>query len=244
MKSLTLREALFLLLALAVTLIFIRLGIWQLDRHQSRTSRNEAIRRQLAQPPLDLNQADIEGIDPQYRRVEVSGQFDSDRQILLKNRARGGQNGFILVTPLTFPRGNQAVLVYRGWIPAANGNVPDLQPYLVEGEVQVEGIAMPSQEEPSLALLADPTPESPEHPLQLWRVLNIEGISRQIPYPILDYYILSSQPVDRSDPAPLPEPEIDLETGPHLGYAIQWFAFALIAKVGSAIWLRRRGERG
>jgi surfeit locus 1 family protein len=31
-------------------------------------------------------------------------------------------------------------------------------------------------------------------------------------------------------PAPLPEP--DLSDGPHLGYALQWFAFTLVGVVG------------
>ena len=36
-------------------------------------------------------------------------------------------------------------------------------------------------------------------------------------------------------PAPLPE----LTEGPHLNYAIQWFAFATIAAVGYVILVRR-----
>ena len=36
-------------------------------------------------------------------------------------------------------------------------------------------------------------------------------------------------------PAPLPEPT----DGPHLSYAIQWFAFATIAAIGYVVLLRR-----
>jgi cytochrome oxidase assembly protein ShyY1 len=41
---------------------------------------------------------------------------------------------------------------------------------------------------------------------------------------------------------PLPE----LSEGPHLSYAIQWFSFAVVALVGSAILVRRdrRAKRG
>ena len=35
--------------------------------------------------------------------------------------------------------------------------------------------------------------------------------------------------------------EIDLSDGPHLSYAIQWFAFATILLVGYAAYVRSRG---
>jgi surfeit locus 1 family protein len=38
---------------------------------------------------------------------------------------------------------------------------------------------------------------------------------------------------------PRPLPADDLTAGPHLGYAIQWFAFALVGVVGYAILLRK-----
>jgi cytochrome oxidase assembly protein ShyY1 len=39
----------------------------------------------------------------------------------------------------------------------------------------------------------------------------------------------------------VPVPEVS--NGPHLSYAIQWFAFAVIAMVGSTIVFARGGER-
>ena len=43
----------------------------------------------------------------------------------------------------------------------------------------------------------------------------------------------------------MPEPPPELTDGPHLDYALQWFAFATIAVVGYAVLLRRevRDER-
>jgi surfeit locus 1 family protein len=44
-----------------------------------------------------------------------------------------------------------------------------------------------------------------------------------------------TQPGDLPEPAPLPE----LDEGPHLSYAIQWFTFATIALVGYVVLSRR-----
>jgi hypothetical protein len=35
-----------------------------------------------------------------------------------------------------------------------------------------------------------------------------------------------------------------LDDGPHLNYAIQWFAFAVIALVGAGVVIRQRREAG
>ena len=41
---------------------------------------------------------------------------------------------------------------------------------------------------------------------------------------------------------PLPPPELD--AGPHLGYAVQWFSFALVAIVGYTLVLRHQARKG
>ncbi|WP_423916318.1 SURF1 family protein [Candidatus Poriferisodalis sp.] len=43
-------------------------------------------------------------------------------------------------------------------------------------------------------------------------------------------------------PVPLPPPELD--AGPHLGYTLQWFSFALVAIVGYTLVLRHQARRG
>jgi cytochrome oxidase assembly protein ShyY1 len=46
-----------------------------------------------------------------------------------------------------------------------------------------------------------------------------------------------TEPASESQ-APLPAPGIDLSEGPHLGYAIQWFAFGTTAILGGIAWVR------
>jgi surfeit locus 1 family protein len=54
-----------------------------------------------------------------------------------------------------------------------------------------------------------------------------------MPYPIADVYIVQSpDPALPQSPRRIEPPALD--DGPHLSYAIQWFAFAVIAIVGAA----------
>jgi len=52
----------------------------------------------------------------------------------------------------------------------------------------------------------------------------------------------SSQPADAKGLTPIPLPELD--EGPHLSYAIQWFTFSALAVIGWVLVVRKtaRGE--
>ena len=61
----------------------------------------------------------------------------------------------------------------------------------------------------------------------------------QLDYDILPVLIQleSQQPSGNDLPAPIPRPELD--EGPHLSYAVQWFIFSLIAIIGYPLVIRR-----
>jgi surfeit locus 1 family protein len=229
----------FVALIIAVAVVTFRLGFWQLSRYSERKTRNEEIVERLDKPPLDLNVVEKPPEELEYRRVRVEGEFDSEHEILLKNRARQGQPGFHLITPLLISQ-DRAVLVDRGWIPLVDGEKSERGVYQETNHVLIEGIARLSQSEPSWGFLADPVPEVGDSPLETWRLLYIEGIQGQIPYPLLPIYI--AQTNNPASEGPIPEPEIDLSEGSHLGYAIQWFSFTAVAVIGGYYWLRRKQD--
>ena len=66
------------------------------------------------------------------------------------------------------------------------------------------------------------------------RQLDLATVASLLPYPVSRLYLVATQS-DTSKPvglrvARLPAPALD--EGPHLSYAIQWFAFAAIALIG------------
>jgi surfeit locus 1 family protein len=232
----SLRKWSFLLLALLLAAVCIRLGFWQLDRLEQRRLQNEAIKAGLARQPINLNQslgnAELSG----YQRVSASGEFDSSQEILLSPRARNGQPGVHLVTPLILPESNKAILVDRGWIPAEERALPDRGRYEVEGMVTVIGFLQAGGQKTSLFFL-----DSQQDGIQLeWPVLDIPAIQGQIDHQLINWILVQEKELPNQDPQPIPEPEVDLSEGPHLGYAIQWFSFAAIALFGGGYWFWRQ----
>jgi len=111
------------LLVFAGTALCIRLGIWQLDRLEQRRAFNAQFESARAQPPLDLKQTLPEDIsEMEWQAVSVTGEYDFENQIALRNQYYGDQYGYHLLTPLRFA--GTAVLVDRGWIPAEATPLP------------------------------------------------------------------------------------------------------------------------
>ncbi|HEX9676557.1 MAG TPA: SURF1 family protein [Anaerolineales bacterium] len=233
------RTGLFLVLAALTAALFVRLGFWQLARHAERAQRNAALQSSLVRPPVLLPEQGPITEEYGYRRVRATGRFDPSNQILLMNRAYQERPGYHLVTPLLQEGNSPAVLVDRGWIPQEDGTAERLQSYRLDETVSLSGLLLPSQQEPSWSLLADPTPAPGERRLA-WRALSIPTIQQQFPYGLAVLYLEQSEPLAGSGSGPIPAPELGISPGPHLGYAIQWFAFAAIAVGGALFWARRR----
>ncbi len=228
------------LLVLAGTAFCIRLGIWQLDRLEQRRAFNAQVEAMRSSTTLNLNETvptDISAME--WRAVSVSGEYDFEHQVALRNQYNGDQYGYHLITPLHF--NGTTVLVDRGWIPADGNAAPsDWRKYDEAGQVTLTGQIRLGHDKPAFGGIADPefNPENPQ--LDIWNNLNVERITVQIPYPILTVYV---QPVaDQNDLVPpIPsQPVLDLTEGSHFGYALQWFTFATILFVGYPFYLRKQ----
>src|SRR3990172_7506759 len=87
------------LLVFLGTALCIRLGIWQLDRLAGRRAFNAQFESMRALPALDLNQERPDSIaEMEWRSVEVTGEYDFENQIGLRNQYYGDQYGYHLWT--------------------------------------------------------------------------------------------------------------------------------------------------
>jgi surfeit locus 1 family protein len=227
------------ILVLLGSALCARLGVWQLDRLTQRRAFNNQVITMRAMPPLDLNSEDAAGIEKmEWRAVTFSGEYDFENQVAIRNQYNGNEYGYHLITPL-LSRGT-AVLVDRGWIPADGNSTPaDWRKYDEPGEVTVTGQIRLGQTKPALGGVADALPADGS-PLWVWNNGDIEKIVLQLPYPALKVYIQpNANPEDTIPPIPY-QPTVELTEGPHMGYALQWFAFATILFVGYPFYLRKQ----
>jgi surfeit locus 1 family protein len=227
------------LLVFLGTAVCARLGIWQLDRLEQRRAFNTQVESMRAAEPLDLNNELPENVSTmEWRAVTVTGEYDFENQVALRNQYNGDQYGYHLVTPLLF--NGTAVLVDRGFIPADGNSAPaDWRVYDEEGTVTVIGQIRLGQVKPAFGGVADALPENGEM-LFVWNNLNLEQIAAQLEFSILDVYIQPNVEIGDTIP-PIPfQPVVEITEGSHFGYALQWFAFVTILFVGYPFYLRKQ----
>jgi surfeit locus 1 family protein len=219
------RGLLTTLVVVAGVLFLCRLGFWQLDRHQQRAELNALIETQMALPAVPFDPAaSPTALD--YRRVALVGVFDPAQEVLLRNRSYNGATGYHVLTPLRLA-GGEALLVDRGWVPLSADQPGELARYAPPaGEVRVEGIARRSQR--GSGGPQDP-PFSAERPrLNAWFRVDTERIAQQSGYELLPVFVQQQPGTEPPAAPPIPMAVESLGLGSHLGYAIQWFSFALI----------------
>lgn len=209
-------------LVTVATTAFTLLGFWQLDRLRERRAEIALIEERLGAPPVAYS-----GVEEPYRHVTVTGRYRTT-SVLLRNRTYEGQNGLHVLTPLTYDGG--VVLVDRGWIP--RGVDPPEPP---PETVTVDGVVRRSQTPSRIG------PKDPESgPLDEVYWVDLERLSPVFGVDLGDRYIELRSEEPTVEPSPIPSTDPTLDEGPHLSYAVQWFAFAGIALAGYVVLLRRK----
>lgn len=234
------------LLVMAGTVVLVRLGIWQLDRLEQRRAFNAHYTQVMAMDRLVFEATpdfDLTGMD--YRAAQVTGIFDFEHQVALRNRYHDSVYGYNLLTPLVFSDGS-AILVDRGWIPAqGNESASDWRKYDQPGVQTLSGILRLGQAKPEMGGVPDPELAEGQTRLEFWNIVNLERIDSQIPYPILPVFF-QPDPLEADTVPPIipARSEIEISEGPHFGYALQWFTFAAMLFFGYPFFLRKQLSEG
>ena len=211
------------LLAIVATVIavsvFSYLAVWQLGRAEERKYLRDEIMQRLSQPVSEFAALAIELESDRYKRYRLEGEFLNTHQVLLDNVVRHGQAGYEVITPFKNANGG-IILVNRGWLAAGNDRrvLPDIQVGTQQQQIVV------SLDKPRSAPVVGARPvESGNR----WNYLDIEFYRQQTGLSVPDYLLLLSP--DSGSGYERSLPEVEDKSGMHIGYAIQWGAFALIA---------------
>lgn len=236
----TLRQPKWIIAGAVVLLlaaVFVRLGIWQLDRHEERQAENALGQSRIAAPPATLESllreagGDLASI--QYRRVFADGVFDVDSEVLIRSQVDLGSAGFHVITPLVL-NDETAVLVNRGWVPLTMDSTPvDAAPE--DGNVTVDGWVQLSASRPPLGAV------EPEGEIDVFNRVDVDRIGQQLTHQLVPLYVVET---GGRDVIPRPQRLPDFsDDGPHLAYAIQWFGFALTGVAGFLLLARKSQSR-
>jgi surfeit locus 1 family protein len=237
----TLRKWIITIAALSAAAIFISFGLWQLRRLDTRQAQNSLLASRRFAPEIELDALPSDTALARFRRVRLRGALDYDNEIVHTLRGRGGSPGVNILTPLRRAGNDTAVLVNRGWVYAPDGITVDTKPWREADSIDADGFV---DVFPTSGPFAPPNPERP----RAFRRLDRAALSKLMPYPIANYYVVltdsttSSAPALGKTPASNVPPRVQpapLDEGPHRNYAVQWFSFAAISIIGLVILLRR-----
>ena len=205
------------LVVLALLLLLLALGAWQLSRADEKRellALHEA--RRLA-APVTVDQLERRQ-DRAYVRVRLHGSFDAEHGLLLDNRIRGGQAGVEVLQPFYDQASGLWLLLNRGWLPWPDRR---MAPTFAtpEGPLSLTAWAYVPLGEPFLLQQAQAAQGWPllitqVEPQALWQRLGRAGLPQEL----------------RLEPGPaafqVDWPVVAMSPDKHLGYAVQWFALA------------------
>ncbi len=217
----------------------VALGVWQLQRLAWKEALVARIERQLAGAPGALPPvADwprLRREADEYRRVQVQGRWDPQRQALVRASTVLG-SGYWVLTPLQQADGSW-VLVNRGFVPnALKAQVP---PPAADGPLP--GLLRLSEPGGSLLQANDPAADR-------WYGRDVAAIAaaRGLRGPVAPYFVdLQAAPGTPPDTWPRPGLTVLQFPNHHLQYALTWFALAGLVGVAFGILLahERRQRR-
>jgi surfeit locus 1 family protein len=211
-----------------LTPLFIGLGVWQLDRAEQKRNLAQTLETRRKQPAVFISANLPLAEQLAYRQVIATGHFLADKTVLIENRKHQGSTGLHVITPLQLADSDQLVLVNRGWISRQQAADPTRIP-TPAGELTITGQAsIPEPPALALELRIEPDELAPH-----WPYLTLAHYTAWSGQPVLPFLILQAPADDSGFVRQWPAPQAD--DSMHIGYALQWFAFALIALL---IWLR------
>ena len=197
-------------------IVFVFLGIWQIERAAHKEGLLQAFNAEQESPPIRLTSQ-----SPDWSRVFVDGIFDSSRQILIDNQIHKGKVGYKIFTPFRFDD-NKIVLVDRGWIAQAQSrsDLPQLQ--ILEKKSRI----IATVTSPEQGVLAGSELLTNEWP-RVSQTKAVEVIASAFKEPILDIVLVldpgSSQITEFIQIKPFAITPVK-----HYGYAMQWFTMSIV----------------
>ena len=241
----SLRRLLLNSAVLLAVVAMVTAGFWQLHRLSERRDRNDTITSRTQLPVVEVEDLVVGGDgyevggDVEFRSVWAVGVYQTEGQVLIRNRTYQGSAGYWVLTPLRLHSGS-VVAVNRGWIPHGTGTGASSAGFApATGEVEVVGLVRSTV---TAAGLQQPDPSSGV--LSEMARPDLARLSQQIDSPLLPVYVQLQTQAPPPGDLPVPVPPPDLGEGSHLAYAVQWFVFATITLVGYPLILRRLGRPG
>ncbi len=200
--------------------LFSALGTWQVFRALEKQQLQQEMQQKLQQPPYVLNNNPDSIEKRKFTNVEVTGYFDKKGEILIDNIKQDGKAGYHVLTPLKLANSDRVIIINRGWIPLGRDRriLPNIETPATK--VRVKGMLAPPRSKPPLILGKLDTSS------RVWLYYDTDAYAKKFNYRLLPLVVLQDK--DDANGFVRKWPKYDAKVSMHVGYAIQWYVFALI----------------
>lgn len=220
---------------------FAVLAPWQLGKNTDNSARNKLIEASLKADPVPLSEIYSDGrtaaeTDDEWRRVQVTGHYVADEQVLVRLRSVNADPVFEVVAPFVTDEG-QAILVDRGYVyPAEEMAAPEIDPPPT-GTVTLDARIRPGE-----------TRHADREPFVRDGWQQVYSIAPERIGPLFDRDDLLGDylQLDEDQPGSLGLIQLpQLDSGPYLSYGLQWIAFGIMVPLGIGyfVWAEIRERR-
>lgn len=215
---------LFACAALAGCLVFVALGVWQVQRLAWKRDLIARVDARVHAPPMEAPHAGrFDALEHEYRRVSLRGRFLNDRETLVQATTRLG-GGYWVLAPFVADDGF-TVLVNRGFVEASRREARDWT--RIDGPTSVSGLVRAS--EPGGGFLRDNRPGEDR-----WYSRDVAAIARARGLGNIAPYFVDADALDPVVPgSPTGGLTVVRFRDDHLQYALTWFALAALLAVGA-----------
>jgi len=204
------------------------LGVWQLQRATQKRDIESRINARSNAAALMLNKSvDWDPDQIEYQKINVSGEFLPQGQLLIDNILIKGKPGYHVMSALKIDGSEQIILVNRGWTVAGRSREQLPEIALPVGRQTLEGIVRTPSALPFVD--ASMTTLDMTVPVSLWLYPDLEKYQRETGFNLLPFAMLQNS--DNGDGLLRDWPAYQAKVSMHIAYAIQWFAFALIVLI-------------
>jgi surfeit locus 1 family protein len=232
----------FIAFMLALTALFVSLGLWQVERLRQKQVLIANVASRLNLDPLPLPPlSEWVGFDAEifdYRPVSFSGHFVPQQSVLVfasldNPKGQYGGPGYWVMAPFALTTGG-SLFVNRGFIPqqqqsafAAGGPVPG-------GELTLTGIGRTSEEPGSFT----PGPDAARRIEWVRNVPRLAKLADAGLAPFAPIYV--DLPLGEAGALPQGGETTLSFPNNHFGYILTWFGFALLTPILLVFWIIRQ----
>ncbi|SCZ53569.1 SURF1 family protein [Thiohalomonas denitrificans] len=205
----------------------LQLGFWQLHRAEEAEVRSAMVREQANREPVFIKGVETAGAELFYRRALARGRFEMKHRFWVEGRRPDGRQGLQYIVPLHIAGSELRVLVNRGWVARPETSVTRArQPAEIEGLLVRPAV-------PTLQLT-----DSNKAFGDRWPYLDPERYARSHNVAVAPFVLVE----DSRLAGELLKAELGRadKRGMHIGYALQWFAFAVLLLLFLAVLGKNR----